>query len=73
MQEQLNTRQDARLVHRLRVYAAISGRTVTEVVAAALDRYLPPLADLVRDADSEAGQARGQVSVASRPGQDGVR
>ena len=58
MQEQLNTRQDARLVHRLRVYAAISGRTVTEVVAAALDKYLPPLADLVRDANAEDGPAR---------------
>ncbi len=36
MQVQLATRLDAGLRQRLRIYAAVTGRTVTEVVSAAL-------------------------------------
>lgn len=56
--EQLGTRVEAPLGRRLRVYAAVNRRTVAEVVSAALDSYLPPLADLVRgdgDADADGG------------------
>jgi predicted DNA-binding protein len=50
MQVQLATRLDARLRQRLRIYAAVTGRTVADVVSAALDGYLPPAEDMVRDA-----------------------
>jgi hypothetical protein len=59
MKEPLGTRVDAPLGQRLRVFAAVNRRTVAEVVGAALDSYLPPLADLadlVRD-DERAGVA----------------
>jgi predicted DNA-binding protein len=52
MQVQLATRLDPRLRQRLRIYAAVTGRTVADVVSAALDGYLPPTADMVRDADA---------------------
>ena len=48
---------------RLRVYAAINRRTVIDVVGAALDSYLPPLADLVSTATSEGGQASGRMAL----------
>lgn len=46
MNEQLATRLEAPLRQRLRVYAAVNRRTVTEVVTAALDGYLPPMEDM---------------------------
>jgi plasmid stability protein len=49
---QLATRLDARLRQRLRIYAAVTGRTVEDVVSAALDGYLPPTTEMVRDAAS---------------------
>ena len=52
MKVQLATRLDTGLRQRLRIYAAVTGRTVEDVVSAALDGYLPPTADMVRDADS---------------------
>ncbi len=55
MKEQLGTRLEAPLGQRLRVYAAVHRRTVAEVVSAALDSYLPPLADLVRGTDGGFG------------------
>jgi hypothetical protein len=60
--EQLGTRVEAPLGQRLRVYAAVHRRTVAEVVSAALDSYLPPLADLVRGADSEPGDVAREVN-----------
>jgi plasmid stability protein len=51
MKVQLATRLDTGLRQRLRVYAAVTGRTVEQVVSAALDGYLPPTADMVRHAD----------------------
>ena len=42
MKVQLATRLDAGLRQRLRIYAAVTGRTVEDVVSAALDGYLPP-------------------------------
>jgi hypothetical protein len=63
MKEQLGTKVDAPLGQRLRVYAAVNRRTVAEVVSAALDSYLPPLADLVRDLSSEPGDAAGRPDV----------
>jgi plasmid stability protein len=42
------------LRQRLRVYAAVTGRTVEDVVGAALDGYLPTTAEMVRDG-SELG------------------
>ena len=49
MKVQLATRLDAGLRQRLRIYSAVTGRTVADVVGAALDGYLPPTADMVRD------------------------
>ncbi|MGH3196514.1 MAG: hypothetical protein ACRDOH_30035 [Streptosporangiaceae bacterium] len=60
MKEQLGTRVEVPLGQRLRVYAAVNRRTVAEVVGAALDSYLPPLADLVRAAES--GSAAREIS-----------
>ena len=39
MKVQLATRLDSRLRQRLRIYAAVTGRTVEDVVTAALDGY----------------------------------
>jgi hypothetical protein len=46
--EQLATRIVSPLGRRLRVYAALRGLAITDVVSAALDGYLPPLTDMVR-------------------------
>jgi hypothetical protein len=62
--EQLGTRVEAPLGQRLRVYAAVHRQTVAEVVSAALDSYLPPLADLVCGV-----QAAGFDAVLAAPGQ----
>jgi plasmid stability protein len=52
MKVQLATRLDTGLRQRLRVYAAVTGRTVEEVVGTALDGYLPPTSDMIRNAAS---------------------
>jgi hypothetical protein len=65
MKEQLGTRLEAPLGQRLRVYAAVNRQTVAEVVSAALDSYLPALADLVRDAGSD--EAAREVNGHGRP------
>jgi plasmid stability protein len=44
---QLATRVDQALRRRLRVHAAITGRTVEDLVSEALNSYLPPASDLV--------------------------
>ena len=49
MQVQLATRLDAGLRQRLRIYAAVTERTVADVISAALDDYLPPMSEMVRD------------------------
>jgi plasmid stability protein len=54
MKVPLATRLNAGLRQRLRVYAAVTGRTVEDVVGAALDGYLPTTAEMVRDG-SELG------------------
>jgi plasmid stability protein len=66
MKVQLATRLDTGLRQRLRIYAAVTGRTVEDVVSAALDGYLPPASDMVRSADSGPRQDRlaGQPGVA---------
>lgn len=61
MKVQLATRLDARLRQRLRVYAAVTGRTVEDVVSAALDGYLPATSDMVR------GEPSGNM-LAEQPG-----
>ena len=48
MKVQLATRLDTGLRQRLRIYAAVTGRTVENVVGAALDGYLPPTSEMVR-------------------------
>lgn len=50
MKVQLATRLDTGLRQRLRIYSAVTGRTVTDVVSAALDGYLPPTAEMIRSA-----------------------
>jgi plasmid stability protein len=49
MKVPLAARLNAGLRQRLRVYAAVTGRTVEDVVGAALDGYLPTTAEMVRD------------------------
>ena len=49
MKVQLATRLDTGLRQRLRIYAAVTGRTVEDVVSAALTGYLPPAAEMIRD------------------------
>jgi len=51
MKVQLATRLDTGLRQRLRIFAAVTGRTVEDVVTSALDGYLPPTADMVRRTD----------------------
>ena len=53
MKVQLGTRVDGDLRQRLRVFAATSGRTVEDVVAKALERYLPTPPDPIRADGSE--------------------
>jgi predicted DNA-binding protein len=64
MQVQLATRLDARLRQRLRIYAAVTGRTVADVVSTALDGYLPPAEDMVRN----VGGAGESTALAEHPG-----
>jgi predicted DNA-binding protein len=56
MQVQLATRLDAGLRQRLRIYAAITGRTVADVVSSALEGYLPTPENMIRDAGSGSGE-----------------
>ena len=63
MQVQLATRLDSGLRQRLRIYAAVTGRTVADVVSTALDGYLPATDDMVRD-----GGSREDGLLAEQPG-----
>jgi plasmid stability protein len=54
MKVQLATRMDTGLRQRLRIYAAVTGRTVEDVVSAALDGYLPPASEMIRNANNGA-------------------
>jgi hypothetical protein len=65
VQVQLATRLDDALRQRLRIYAAVTGRTVADVVGAALDGYLPPTAAMVRDAGNGSGE---DALLAEQPG-----
>lgn len=67
MKVPFGTRLEVGLRQRLRVYAAVTGRTYEDVVSAALDGYLPPVPaeaatdspDLVRAlAETSAAPAR---------------
>lgn len=60
---QLATRVDQALRRRLRVHAAITGRTVEDLVTEALSSYLPPASDLIGGI-AEAGEGL----LADRPG-----
>lgn len=64
MQVQLATRLDAALRQRLRIYAAVTGRTVADVVSAALDGYLPAAEDMMR----QAGAVPGDAALAEQAG-----
>lgn len=65
MKVQLATRLDPRLRQRLRIYAAVTGRTVANVVSVALEGYLPPAADMVRHVDPGSGE---DALLAGQPG-----
>jgi hypothetical protein len=56
MKVQLATRLDTGLRQRLRIYAAVTGRTVEDVISAALDGYLPPASEMIRDVGSGPGR-----------------
>ena len=57
MKVQLATRVDTTLRQRLRVYVALTGRKVEDVVSAALDGYLPPTSEMVRDGGAPHAEA----------------
>jgi plasmid stability protein len=59
---QLATRVEPALRRRLRVHAAITGRTVEDLVSEALDGFLPPALDMVRE-----GEPCGEL-LADQPG-----
>jgi plasmid stability protein len=65
MKVQVATRLDSSLRQRLRIYAAVTGRTVEDVVSAALDGYLPPTWEMVRGGGGKADQ---DSLLAERPG-----
>jgi hypothetical protein len=48
MKEPITTRLEKPLRQRLRVFVAVNGSTVEDVVSAALDAHLPALTDMVR-------------------------
>jgi hypothetical protein len=64
MKVPLTTRLDPPLRQRLRVYAALTGRKVEDVVSAALEGYLPPAPEMVRD----SGSAPREELLAEQPG-----
>lgn len=64
MKVQLATRVDTGLRQRLRVYVALTGRKVEDVVSAALDGYLPPTAEMVRDGGTPRRKRRRWPDVA---------
>ena len=70
MKVPLATRLDTGLRRRLRIYAAVTGRTVEEVVSAALDGYLPPTSDMVRDAAAGPAKTCSRNSPGWRDGCD---
>ena len=51
MKVPLTTRLDPPLRQQLRVYVALTGRKVEDVVSAALTGYLPPMSEMVRDGE----------------------
>lgn len=55
MKVQVATRLDAGLRQRLRIFAAVTGRTVEDVVSTALNGYLPTTAEMVRDGGEPGG------------------
>lgn len=57
MKVQLATRVDQALRRRLRVHAAITGRTVEDLVSEALNSYLPSASDMVQG----GGEPRGDL------------
>jgi hypothetical protein len=59
---QLATRVDTALRQRLRVYVALTGRKVEDVVSAALDGYLPSTPDMIR-----GGGEPGEKLLAEQP------
>jgi hypothetical protein len=65
MKVQLATRLDARLRQRLRIYAAVTGRTVEDLVSAALDGYLPPTSDMVRGGNESPASLLAEQSKAA--------
>lgn len=46
MKAEFTTRLDASLRRRLRVFAAVSDRTIEDIVGSALDGYLPPAPEI---------------------------
>lgn len=52
---QVAARLDAGLRKRLRIYAAVSGTTMAEIMTAALDAHLPPLAEIAQSAAESTG------------------
>jgi hypothetical protein len=54
---QLATRVDEALRRRLRVYVALTGRKVEDVVGAALEGYLPPAPETAPDIATPRAEA----------------
>jgi hypothetical protein len=57
MKVEFATRLDASLRRRLRVFAAVSERTIEDIVSAALDGYLPPAAEMISGPGADLPEA----------------
>jgi hypothetical protein len=62
MKAEFTTRLDAGIRRRLRVFAAVSERTIEDIVGSALDGYLPHAPDMT------AGPATAEPAFAEQPG-----
>ena len=65
MKAEFTTRLDASLRLRLRVFAAISDRTIEDIVGSALDGYLPPTPELAAAAATRPNSSSPGSEIAS--------
>lgn len=63
MKVPLTTRLDLPLRQRLRVFVAVTGRKVEDVVSAALEGYLPPTAEMVQGGEPGPELIAGQSGM----------
>jgi hypothetical protein len=65
MKVPITTRLDSPLRQQLRVYVALTGRKVEDVVGAALSGYLPPISEMVQDGGEPGAELLAEPSGAA--------